>query len=127
MLGGLSPPKFKALSLMENVSPGMRFIRTPLVTLLGNLCSDYILVEANSGGGRKKGKKEEISITPMDISQQVFLESFTTSVLGASSGVVKAGPGRAHAQPKFILLTCAQALVLLVQWLSIQQVPTQYQ
>ena len=33
----------------------------------------------------------------MDISQQVFLESFTTSVLGASSGIVKAGPGQAHA------------------------------
>ena len=127
MLGSLSPPKFKALSLMENVSPGMRFTRIPLVTLLGNLCSDYILVEANSGGGRKKGKEEEIGITPMDISQQVFLESFATFVLGASSGVVKAGPGWACARPKFVLLTCARALVLLAQWLSIQQVPGQYQ
>ena len=43
------------------------------------------------------------------------------------SGVVKAGPGRARAGPKFVLLMCAQALVLLAQWLSVQQVPSQYQ
>ena len=48
------------------------------------------------------------------------------------SGIAKAGPGRARARPKFVLLMlvplmCAQALVLLVQWLSIQQVPGQYQ
>ena len=43
------------------------------------------------------------------------------------SGVAKAGPGRVRARPKFVLLMCAQALVLLVQWLSVQQVPGQYQ
>ena len=47
--------------------------------------------------------------------------------LGGPSGIAKAGPGRAHARPKFVLLMCAQALVLLAQWLSIQQVPGQYQ
>ena len=37
------------------------------------------------------------------------------------------GPGRARAQPKFVLLMCAQVLVLLAQWLSVEQVPGQYQ
>ena len=33
----------------------------------------------------------------------------------------------ARARPKFVLLMCAQALVLLAQSLSVQQVPGQYQ
>ena len=37
-----------------------------------------------------------------------------------ASGVAKAGP-------KFVRYMCARALVLLAQWLSVQQVPGQYQ
>ena len=43
------------------------------------------------------------------------------------SGVAKAGPGRARARPKFDVYMCARALVLLAQWLGVQQVPDQYQ
>ena len=39
--------------------------------------------------------------------------------LPTNSGIAKAGPGRARARPKFVLLMCAQALVLLAQWLSV--------
>ena len=45
----------------------------------------------------------------------------------SASGVAKAGPGWARARPKFVAYMCARALVLLVQWLGIQQVPGQYQ
>ena len=41
------------------------------------------------------------------------------------SGVAKAGPGRARA--KFVRYMCVRVLVLLAQWLSVQQVPGQYQ
>ena len=87
---------------MENVSPGMRFIRTPLVTLLGNLCSDYILVVAHSGGGRRKKRYHTMEISTADLSGIIH----TFSVLGASSGVAKARPGWAPAKPKFIPLMC---------------------
>jgi len=40
-----------------------------------------------------------------------------------TSGVVKAGSGRARARPKFVQYMYARALVLLAQWLSVQQVP----
>ena len=63
----------------------------------------------------------------------VYLHTAWVSVVyfqlppNTTSGVAKAGPGQARARPKFVLLMCVQALVLLVQWLSVQQVPGQYQ
>ena len=48
-------------------------------------------------------------------------------IVPSDRGVAKARPGWARARPKFILFVCVRALVLLAQWLSLQQVPSQYQ
>ena len=65
-------------------------------------------------------------VIPLSVSSFTCPPS-SLSVLQWGSGVVKAGPGWARARPKFVPLMCMRALVLLAQWLSVQQVPGQYQ
>ena len=74
------------------------------------------------GEGERKGRKKRLVSHHGNLT--AGLPGIThTSVLGASSGVAKAGPGWAHAQSEFIPLMCAQALVLLAQWLAYSRCP----
>ena len=54
-VSGLSPPRLKALSLMWNISPGVRSTRVPLVSLPGNLCSDCMAEVVVVGRGMEEG------------------------------------------------------------------------